>query len=175
MTITNAPLDATAAPVAPAAPAPARYLAPDAFTRRVMNPVVAWLTRRGLSVWGSRVLRVRGRRSGQWREVPVNLTEGSRVDLDGDFLVAPRGTTQWVRNLRAAGSGELRVGRRVRRFAAAEITGSPEQVAVLRAYLQRWKWEVGQFFDGVGPDASDEELAAIGAKHPTFRVTELGA
>lgn len=155
--------------------AESRYLAPDVFTRRVMNPVVAWLTRRGLSIWGSRVLRVRGRRSGEWREVPVNLTEGSRFGLDGDFLVAPRGTTQWVRNLRAAGTGELRVGRRVRAFGAEEVTGTPEQVQVLRAYLRRWSWEVGQFFDGVGPDATDAELAAIGAKHPTFRISDTAA
>lgn len=148
-----------------------RYVRPGSFTRKVFNPLVAALTRRGVSVWGSRVLRVQGRRSGRWHEVPVNLAEAARFGLDADHLVAPRGTTDWVKNLRVAGSGELRVGRRVEAFDAVEITGTPEQVPVLRAYLSRWRWEVGTFFDGVGPDADDSELAAIGLRHPTFRIT----
>lgn len=44
-------------------------------------------------------------------------------------------------------------------------------VAVLRGYLRRWKWEVGQFFDGVGPDSTDDELLEIADKHPMFRIT----
>src|SRR5674536_101211 len=83
------------------------YRRPDWFTFHVFNPAVAALTRAGVSVLGSRVLRVRGRTSGVWRETPVNL-----LTMDGlHFLVAPRGETQWVRNLRASGGGELRVGR----------------------------------------------------------------
>ena len=77
---------------------PARYVRPGWFTRHVFNPIVAGLTRAGISVWGSRQLRVRGRTSGEWKSVPVNLltSEGER------YLVAPRGETQWVRNLRVA-------------------------------------------------------------------------
>jgi len=79
----------------------------------VFNRAVAGLTRLGVSVWGSRVLRVRGRKSGEVRTVPVNL-----LTLEGtQYLVAPRGTTQWVRNLRAAdGHGELALGRKVTPF-----------------------------------------------------------
>ena len=87
---------------------PAHYKQPDWFTQHIVNPAVAGLTRAGVSVLGSRVLRVRGRKSGEWRETPVNL-----LPLDGNhYLVAPRGETQWVRNLRVSGEGELRVGRR---------------------------------------------------------------
>ena len=76
-----------------------RYHAPGTFTRRVFNPMVARLTRWGISVKGSRVLEVRGRTSGELRSTVVNL-----LDVDGArYLVAPRGETQWVRNLRAAG------------------------------------------------------------------------
>ena len=109
---------------------------------------------------------MRGRKSGEWRRNPVNpLTLGSTR-----YLVAPRGHTQWVRNLRAAGEGELRVGRRVERFTATEVpdTDKPE---ILRAYLKRWKWEVGMFFEGVGPDAPDEDLARIAPGHPVFRIS----
>jgi deazaflavin-dependent oxidoreductase (nitroreductase family) len=142
------------------------YRAPDAFTRRFVNPLVAWLTRRGVSVWGSRVLEVRGRSSGQWRATPVNLLE-----VDGStFLVSPRGQTQWVRNLRAAGGGRLRLGRRTSPFTAVEVRGA-DAARVLRPYLRRWGWEVGRFFDGVGADASDEELLAVADRHPVFALT----
>jgi deazaflavin-dependent oxidoreductase (nitroreductase family) len=148
----------------------ARYLEPGWFTRKIFNPAIVNLTRLGISVWGSRELRVRGRKSGEWRKVPVNLLTYE----DQRYLVAPRGDTQWVRNLRVARSGELRVGRRVERFHATEIADD-DKVTVLRAYLRRWKMEVGVFFEGVGPDASDEELRAIADRHPVFRVTPAAA
>lgn len=140
-----------------------RYLAPGTVTAKVVNPLVAYLTRLGISVWGSRVLAVRGRTTGEVRTVPVNV-----LTLDGErYLVAPRGVTQWVRNIRVAGTGELRVGRRREDISVEELddTDKPD---VLRAYLRRWKWEVGQFFDGVGPDASDAELLAVAPGYPVF-------
>lgn len=145
--------------------APDRYLAPDRFTLKVMNPTVAWLARHGVSLLGSRELRIVGRRSGIVRSNVVNV-----LDLDGRrYLVAPRGTTEWVRNLRAAGEGELRIGRRVEAFAAAELADAAK-LPVLRAYLRKWAWEVGQFFEGVDKDSSDEELAAVAPGFPVFEL-----
>jgi|SRR5690349_14900171 deazaflavin-dependent oxidoreductase (nitroreductase family) len=144
---------------------PAHYQPPDWFTRNVFNRLVAGLTRAGVSVWGSRILEVRGRRSGEPRRTPVNL-----LVLDGSrYLVAPRGHTQWVRNLRAAGEGDLLLGRRRERFRAAELPDA-EKPDLLRAYLRRWKWEVGQFFGGVGPDSPPAELDRIAPDHPVFRI-----
>jgi deazaflavin-dependent oxidoreductase (nitroreductase family) len=141
------------------------YKAPGWFTRNVFNRFVAFLTRHGVSVLGSRVLAVKGRTSGEWRTVPVNLLE-----LDGRrYLVAPRGETQWVRNMRAAGGGELRVGQKAEAFRARELA-EDESIAVLRAYLKRWKFEVGMFFDGVGPDSTDDEFRAVAPRHPAFEV-----
>lgn len=141
------------------------YQAPGWITRHVMNPIVALATRLGLSVWGSRVLQVRGRTSGEIRENPVNL-----LHLDGaDYLVAPRGVTQWVRNLRVAGEGALRLGRRVEPFTSVEVADADKE-AILRAYLRRWKAEVGVFFDGVDADSSADELARIAPRHPVFRI-----
>jgi deazaflavin-dependent oxidoreductase (nitroreductase family) len=142
-----------------------RYLAPGWFTRQVFNRAVRGLGRLGLGVAGSRELRVRGRQSGQWRSTPVNplVVDGER------YLVAPRGTTQWVRNLRAAGSGELKVGRRVEAFRATELADQ-DKGRVLREYLRRWKWEVGQFFENLDADASDEQLLAAAAGFPVFRI-----
>jgi deazaflavin-dependent oxidoreductase (nitroreductase family) len=143
----------------------ARYIEPT-FSAKLFNKLVGVLTRCGVSVWGSRVLRVKGRKSGEWRSTPVNL-----LTLDGaDYLVAPRGHAQWVRNLRAIGTGELVVGRRVETFRAAELADA-DKPAVLRAYLKRWKFEVGVFFDGVGADASDEELLRIAPGYPVFLIT----
>ncbi len=145
--------------------APSRYLAPDRFTRRVMNPVVARLVKLGVSVWGARILHVRGRTSAEWRSVPVNLLE-----LDGEtYLVAPRGVTHWVRNLRAAGAGRLQRGRGFQDFTAVEL-GDDRKPPVLRAYLDRWGFEVGRFFEGIAADSSDECLAEIAPGFPVFRV-----
>ena len=143
--------------------ASARYLEPGWFTRNVFNRLVRRLTRLGVSVRGSRELRVRGRSSGEWRSVPVNL-----LVIDGvEYLVAPRGTTQWVRNLRVATTGELRVGRRVEAFRAVEMADA-DKPRILRDYLRLWKSEVGVFFNGVSADATDDELLAIAAGYPVF-------
>jgi deazaflavin-dependent oxidoreductase (nitroreductase family) len=145
-------------------PAP-RYIKPSGLTVQVFNRTVQALTRSGISVMGSRVLAVRGRTSGEWRTTPVNL-----LTLDGDtYLVAPRGQTQWVRNLRVAGGGELRVGRRVQRFTAVELADA-EKPPVLRAYLKRWSWEVGMFFENITADSTDEQLLGIAPGFPVFRV-----
>lgn len=142
------------------------YRRPGWFTRRVFNPMVSGLTRIGISVAGSRVLRVRGRSSGQWRQTPVNLL---RYD-SAEYLVAARGITNWVRNVRVDPRAELQLGRHRSVVRLTEVA-DPERVLVLRAYLAKWKWEVGAFFDGVGPDSTDDDIAAIADQHPVFVVS----
>ena len=131
----------------------------------MFNRAVARLTRLGISVARSRVLEVKGRETGEPRRTPVNLLTLE----DTRYLVAPRGHTQWVRNLRASGRGRLLLGRRAEDFTASEVADE-EKAPILREYLKRWKWEVGAFFDGVGPDAGDDELLRIAPDHPIFRV-----
>jgi deazaflavin-dependent oxidoreductase (nitroreductase family) len=144
------------------------YKAPGWFTRNVFNRAVAGLTRLGVSVWGSRVLEVPGRTTGEPRRVPVNL-----LMIDGqEYLVSPRGNGQWVRNVRANdGHLDLLLGKKRSHWIAREIADA-DKVPILRAYLERWKAEVGVFFDGTGPDSSDEELLTIAPKHPVFSLTE---
>jgi len=139
---------------------------PGWFTRHLVNPTINLAMRLGLSLAGSRILEVKGRKSGQWRRTPVNLLvfEGER------YLVAPRGETQWVRNMRVVGGGRLVLGRRTEEFDANELPNE-QRPALLRAYLKKWKWEVGAFFGGVGPDAPDEELLRIAPDHPVFRIS----
>ncbi len=142
-----------------------RYLEPGWFTTNIFNRSVQGLTKIGISVAGSRVLRCAVVRAVNGARPPVNL-----LSLDGErFLIAPRGTTQWVRNLRAAGAGELRVGRRTEPFTATEIADDAK-LPILREYLRKWGWEVGQFFEGIDKSATDEQLTAVAAGFPAFRV-----
>lgn len=146
-------------------PAGAHFKEPGWFTKNVFNPLVAGLTKIGLPIAGSRVLEVKGRKSGEWRKTPVNP-----LSFDGKrYLVAPRGHTEWVKNMRVSGGGRLAGHGKVEEFVATEVP-EEERPPLLRAYLAKWKWEVGQFFDGVGPDSSEEELRRIAPNHPAFRI-----
>jgi deazaflavin-dependent oxidoreductase (nitroreductase family) len=128
-----------------------RYLKPGWVTSRVVNPL---LMRLGVVP----ILAVRGRVSGEWRTVPVNVLE-----LEGQrYLVAPRGDTEWVRNLRATGRGELRRRARVEAFRATELPDR-DKAPIIGAYLARWGYQVRHYFEEL-PEPSD---------HPVFRVERL--
>jgi len=142
----------------------ARYIKPSRF-EGYFNKFVAVLPKLGINAWGARTLAVRGRKSGDWRTVPVNL-----LTRDGErYLVAPRGQAQWVRNIRVAGGGELRLGRKAEVFTVTELPDE-EKLPVLRLYLERWGWEVGRFFEGVTKNSSDEQLVEIAPGFPVFRI-----
>ncbi len=143
---------------------PPRYKRPGTVVRHVANPLLVAAMRLGISVWGSRILEVRGRRSGNIHRTPVNLL----VYRGSEYLVSPRGDTQWARNVRAdEGRLVLVLGHRRAERMVVELADD-EKPPVLRAYLRRWKMEVGQFFEGVSAEASDEELLRIASKHPVF-------
>ncbi len=147
------------------------YRKPSTFVVRGLNPMVGFLVRRlGLDLGGKRVLEVRGRKSGEWRGVPVN----ELVVEDRRYLVSPRGETQWVRNLRAAGSagGRLVTGRQVERFTATEVSDD-EKPPLLRAYLARWERETKGLF-AAGPEATEAELRDIAPDHPVFEIRGAG-
>jgi hypothetical protein len=141
------------------------YKKPGWFTKNVFNPLVALASRAGISMAGSRRLTVRGRKSGEYRTTPVNPLE-----LDGvTYLVAPRGNTQWARNLRVVGEGVLHHGRSSQHFRGDELPDS-EKLPVLKAYLDKWAWEVGAFFH-LPKDPSDEQIREVAPAHPVFRVS----
>ena len=142
-----------------------RYVRPTRIDR-AFNTLIGLLTSLGVSVYGARVLAVRGRKTGEWRTVPVNVLShaGER------YLVAPRGETEWVRNIRVSGSAELRLGPRREVIHVIELP-DVEKPTILRAYVQKWWFEVGRFFEGVTRDASLDELRRIAPGFPVFRLT----
>ncbi len=145
---------------------PGRYVPPRNRMDVWSGRAVAWVTRHGLSLLGTRVLSVPGRTSGKLQQVPVNLL---RQEGRG-YLVAIRGNTQWVRNVRAAdGRARLQVGRRVDEVTLRELPVE-QRVPVLRRYLARWGWEVGQFVDDLDRNSTDAELLAAAPGIPVFEV-----
>lgn len=139
------------------------YKKPGLATR-IFNRIVMGVTRLGLGPAGARSLTVRGRKSGKPFTTPVNPLE-----LGGEtYLIAPRGQTQWSKNLRAAGDGELRLGRKVRPFRGEEIADA-DKLPILKAYLDKWAWEVGAFFE-LPKNPTDEQIAGEAPNHPVFRV-----
>jgi hypothetical protein len=150
---------------APTSPAVERYLEPDFATRRIVNPIMKALVGLGAGVRGGRLLHVRGRVSGDWQTVPVNP-----LTIDGTtYLVAPRGNTQWVRNLRVARTGRLQKGRRYTDFSAVEVTDA-DKAPIIRAYLKAWAMEVGKFFEGIDATSSDAELLEAAPGFPVFAI-----
>lgn len=157
-------------PAAPAPVDPHRYVRPSGRGDRWANAVIRWLTAHGISLRGSRVLTVAGRRSGLPRSTPVNLLRHGGEH----YLVAPRGRTEWVRNVRAAGgAAELALGRRVERVTLVEVPVA-DRVPVIRAYVDAWYWEVGKFVEGLDRSSTDADILTVAPGMPVFRVTPRG-
>jgi hypothetical protein len=141
-----------------------RYDEPNRAARAA-NEVFRRLAEAGISVAGTRALRVRGRRTGRWHGVVVNV-----LTVDGrDYLVSPRGNTQWARNARAAGSVQTGPWFRRREVHAVEVAddAKPE---LIRRYLDRWFWEVKNHIGGLTPDSTDAELREKTVSIPVFEL-----
>jgi deazaflavin-dependent oxidoreductase (nitroreductase family) len=142
-----------------------RYEEPNRIAR-AGNAVIRWLAELGISIAGTQALEVRGRKTGKPRAVVVNL-----LTVDGvDYVVSPRGNTQWARNVRAAGVLEIGPRWRRRRAEINEVSddAKPE---LLRRYLARWYWQVKDYVGGLTPDSSDEQLRAGAPSIPVFALT----
>lgn len=112
---------------------------------------------------GTRILEVKGRKSGIWHATPVRLLE-----LNGRrYLVALQGETQWVRNLRVQGAGRIKLGEHVTDFAAVELADS-DKLPVLRVYLERWWSQSASLTRVTSSSAPDEEILRAAPTHPVF-------
>jgi deazaflavin-dependent oxidoreductase (nitroreductase family) len=146
-----------------------RYEEPNPAARAA-NTAIRWLAEMGISIAGTRALRVRGRKTGKERGVVINL-----LTVDGvDYVVSPRGNTQWARNVRAAGVVEIGPRWRSQRTQVSEVddAAKPE---LLRRYLARWYWQVKNYVAGLTPDSSDEQLRAAAPTIPVFKLAAAGA
>ncbi len=132
---------------------------------RAINELFRLLAEVGISVAGTVAIRVRGRKTGKRRGVVVNL-----LTVDGhDYVVSPRGNTQWVRNARAAGRIEMGPRWRSREVRIAEVSDDAKP-ALLKRYLDRWFWEVKGHVGGLTPQSSDAELSATSPSIPVFEI-----
>ena len=139
---------------------------PNLLVRRVLNPGLSALVRLGVMPTRIQLLSVAGRKSGKLRSVPV-----TPVDLGGrTYLVAPRGEMAWVRNIRSAGKGQLRNGRRMRPITVTELPDY-ERAAVLRQYFRENRGTVGRYFTVTTVDASLSDFADEADRHPVFAVS----
>jgi deazaflavin-dependent oxidoreductase (nitroreductase family) len=139
-----------------------RYDEPDRAARTA-NALIRWLAELGISIAGTKSLRVRGRKTGKLRGVVVNV-----LTVDGvDYLVSPRGTTQWVRNVRAAGVVDVGPRWHRRQLRTTEVADSAK-TNLLRRYLDRWYWEVKGHIAGLTPNSDDDEVRAAAPCIPVF-------
>jgi deazaflavin-dependent oxidoreductase (nitroreductase family) len=131
---------------------------------KVFNRVFGFLVGLGLGFKHSYLLEVRGRKSGKLYSTPVDLLE-----LNGkNYLVAPRGRTQWVRNAEAAGEITLKKGSALRKFRLRPIPDA-EKPPILKAYLDSFKREVQTYF----PVAAGSPLEAFTELSPVYPAFEL--
>jgi deazaflavin-dependent oxidoreductase (nitroreductase family) len=141
-----------------------RYDVPNRAAR-VTNVLFRYLAEAGVSIAGTRALRIRGRRTGTLRPVVVNV-----LTVDGrDYVVSPRGNTQWSRNARAAGQVEVGPRWRSREVGVTEVPDDAKP-ALLKLYLERWYWEVKGHVGGLTPQSSDDEIAAVAPSIPVFEL-----
>ena len=141
-----------------------RYDEPN-MAARCANELIRWLAEGGISIAGTRALRVRGRKTGKRRGVVINLLT---VD-DRDYVVSPRGNTQWARNARAAGVVEMGPRWRSRDVRITEVADDAKP-QLLKRYLDRWYWEVKGHVGGLTPQSTDDEIRAAAPAIPVFEL-----
>jgi hypothetical protein len=141
-----------------------RYDAPN-FAARAANELIRRLAEAGISIAGTKALRVRGRTTGKRRGVVVNL-----LTVDGHrYVVSPRGNTQWARNVRAAGAVEMGPRWHNREVPVGEVADD-DKPALLKRYLDRWYWEVKGHVGGLTPQSTEDELRAAAPSIPVFEL-----
>ena len=139
------------------------FRAPTAI-ERAFNRTYGFLVGLGFGLSHSYLLQVRGRKSGKLFSTPVDL-----LKLNGkQFLVAPRGRTQWVRNAEAAGEITLKRGNFRGAFRLRPLADS-EKPEVLKSYLDSFKKEVQRYFPlpAGSPASAFRELAS---NYPAFEL-----
>ena len=142
---------------------PASEYKPPSAVEKLFNQVFGFLAGLGFAPSFIYLLQVKGRKSGKTYSTAVNM-----MDFRGkQYLVAPRGRTQWVKNAEA--SGEVTLKRGQRRSFRLRTLSDTEKAEVLKEYLVRYKSAVQRFFP-VQPDAGIDAFAKIAKDYPAFEL-----
>lgn len=131
---------------------------------KIFNRVFGFLVGFGLGFSHNYLLEVRGRKSGKLYSTPVDLLERNGKQ----YLVAPRGRTQWVRNAEAAGEITLKKGSSRRKFGLRPLADS-EKPEILKAYLDTFKREVQTYFP-ITAGSPPEAFVELAASYPAFEL-----
>lgn len=144
----------------------AHYQKPPAIISRAANPLmITAVTKLGIRPGGMAVLAVKGRKTGRVNRVPLNPVEVGGAA----YLMSPRGTAQWVQNVRASGGkANLYLGRTLQPVTLTEIDDS-EKLPIVREYVRRFYSAVGKIMN-IPKNPTDEQLNAVLANHPVFRI-----
>jgi deazaflavin-dependent oxidoreductase (nitroreductase family) len=146
---------------------PSTHFTPLKAADRFFNRAFGFLVKIGLSLPHNYLLEVRGRKSGRFYSTPVNLLE-----MNGkQYIVAPRGYTQWVRNVEASGEASLikRSRRQAFRFQPVADEAKPE---ILKAYLDRFKLTVQRYFP-IPAGSPAEAFQPLAARYPVFEIVPI--
>lgn len=135
-------------------------------TEKFLNRAMGFFVGIGLAPSHMRLLEVRGRKSGKLYRTPVDL-----LRLEGkDYLVAPRGRAQWVRNAEVAGQVTLKRGSSRQTFRLRALNDA-EKLPILKAYLDNFRKEVQQFFP-IPAGSPAEAFAELATRYPAFELLQ---
>jgi len=134
---------------------------------KAFNKLFGLLVGLGFGLPHNYLVQVKGRKSGKTYSTPIDLLEfkGKR------YLVAPRGRTQWVRNVEAAGEVVLRKGFLRRHFRVRPVDDG-EKPEVLKAYIDSFRRTVQRYFP-LPAGSPAQEFVRVAADYPVFELLPL--
>lgn len=141
---------------------------PPNLVDRTFNRAFGLLLKLGIGLKHNYLLEVRGRKTGKIYTTPVNVLEYKGKK----YLVAPRGYTQWVRNVEAGSESALvRGGRReaIKLRSVAEAS----KAEILKVYLDCFRLTVQRYFP-VPAGSPVEVFEPLKGRYPVFELTGNG-
>jgi deazaflavin-dependent oxidoreductase (nitroreductase family) len=132
---------------------------------RISNRAFGFLLKLGIGLAHNYLLEVRGRKTGKVYSTPVNVLEYKGKK----YLVAPRGYTQWVRNVETSGEATL-VQRAERTKVRLRTVADEEKPEILKAYLDRFKLTVQRYFP-IAAGSPAEAFQPLAVRYPVFELT----
>ncbi|MBO0859150.1 MAG: nitroreductase family deazaflavin-dependent oxidoreductase [Chloracidobacterium sp.] len=131
---------------------------------RFSNRAFGFLVKIGICFPHNFLLEVRGRKSGRAYETPVNVLWRN----EKRYLVAPRGYTQWVKNVIASGEAVLARGAK-RETVHLKMIVDDDKPDILKAYLDQYKMTVQRYFP-IQAGSPLEAFQPFVSQYPAFEI-----